>query len=490
LLQAAGGVEERIGNYTGARLLYAASLSIEPSAPTVLALAMLEIRHPVDITADLDRAKGLFEEALLLDPRHGPVYNAYGNMERRRGNSEEARRIYKQGVRAECNDPASVFHGFAQLELSVGNVDIARAILNEGLLQVENQARFMDSSRHERAVFLVHTLGMVELNTNRALDASIVFKEGVKKHGNCSQLLLGAALSEVKLGNEDKAREWFERAARADKRHAQAWQAWGVMEMRAGHHAAAKSLFESGIKNSPRHGALYHAYGNLEGRMGNTENARVLFKAGLKKCPDHVSLYQGWASIEVRDGNLLRAKRLIGEALTRDKTHGSGWLIAADIEERQGNVGLVGLLLRRGIECAPFDPNLYRAYGEYLVRNGEINKARNVLEKGLEINPTHAPLYHSLAELEARVFNLEGLAKLNKRAAKIFSNNAMEPTASSSQVFGDRMRDQHRRALPNGEMIGENEAIERVTSSFDTIRQIEEEFLLFEQDESLGNSDF
>ena len=178
------------------------------------------------------------------------------------------------------------------------------------------------------------------------------------------------------------------------------------------------------------------------------------------------------------------------EALTRDKTHGSGWLIAADIEERQGNVGLVGLLLRRGIECAPFDPSLYRAYGEYLVRNGEINEARIVLEKGLEINPTHAPLYHSLAELEARVFNLEGLAKLNKRAAKIFSNNAMEPTASSSQVFGDRMRDQYRRALPNGETIGENEAIERVTSSFDTIRQLEEEFLLFEQDESLGNSDF
>lgn len=479
LVQAAGGVEERIGNYSGARMLYAASLVMEPSAPTLLALTMLELRHPDASLPDFDRAKGLLDEALLLDPRHGPVYNAYGNMERRRGNVEEARRIYKQGIQAECTDPASVFHGLAQLELALGNVAIARMILNEGLRQVESQSRFMDSSRHERAIFLVHTLGMIELNTNRAVVASLIFKEGIAKYGNSSQLLLGAALSEVKLGNEEKAREWFELAARSDKRHAQAWQAWGVMEMRAGHHAAAKALFEAGIKNSPRHGALYHAYGTMESRMGNLENARVLFKAGLVKCPNHVPLYQGWASVELRDGNLERAKKLIGEALTRDKTHGSGWLIAADIEERQGNSGLVGLLLRRGIECAPFDPSLYRAYGEYLIRNGKISDAREVLEKGLEVNPTHALLYHSLAELEARVFNLEGLAKLNKRAANIFSRNAMEPSAFSSQVFGDRMRDQLI-SLPLGDMsIGDEQGPK---TSYATMTQLEDELFKFEDD--------
>lgn len=483
-------MEERVGNFTGAKALYGASLLIEPSAPAVLALAMLEIRQPTKEPADYDRAKGLFEEALLLDPRHGPVYNAYGNMERRRGNVEEARRIYKQGFRAECTDPASVFHGLAQLELSAGNVDFARTILEEGLRRVDSQARFMDSSRHDRAIFLVHTLGMIELNTNRPADASMVFKDGIVKYGNCSQLLLGAALSEVKLGNEDKARELFEKAARTDSRHAQAWQAWGVMEMRAGHYSAAKSLFESGLNHSPRHGALYHAYGTMEARMGNLENARTLFKAGLKKCPRHVPLYQGWATVELRDGNLEQAKALIGEALTRDKAHGSGWLIAAEIEERQGNDGLVGLLLRRGIECAPFAPSLYRAYGEYLVRTGKINDARDVLEKGLEINPTYAPLYHSLAELEARVFNLEGLAKLNKRAAKIFSNNAMEPSASSSQVFGDRMRDQCRPSSSLGDMIVEDDERKGPETSFSSMAQLEEELLLFEEDDSLDREEF
>mmetsp|Transcript_42338 Transcript_42338/g.102324 ORF Transcript_42338/g.102324 Transcript_42338/m.102324 type:complete len:115 (+) Transcript_42338:2560-2904(+) len=50
----------------------------------------------------------------------------------------------------------------------------------------------------------------------------------------------------------------------------------------------------------------------------------------------------------------------------------------------------------------------------------------------MELNPTHAPLYHSLAELEARLFNVEGLALLNKRALQIFNRNALEPTSFSS----------------------------------------------------------
>jgi tetratricopeptide (TPR) repeat protein len=219
----------------------------------------------------------------------------------------------------------------------------------------------------------------------------------------------------------------------------------------------------------------------MEGRVDNIQNARILFSAGLKKCPNHVPLYQGWASLELRAGNLDVAKKLITDALTRDKTQGSGWAIAARIEELQGNDGLVGLLLRRGIECAPYDPTLYRVLGDYLVSKGKIDDARQIMEEGLEIDPTHAPLYHSLAELEARVFNVEGLAKLNKRAAAIFNKNALESVPSSSRIFGDKIRREKsspsvpyrvQRAL--GEKIGDvTEA--KSSASFDSIIQWEHE---------------
>ena len=65
----------------------------------------------------------------------------------------------------------------------------------------------MDNNKRKREVFLAHTLEMLELKMNRAADAREVFMNGIKRHhGNASQLLLGAALSEVKLGNEESVR--------------------------------------------------------------------------------------------------------------------------------------------------------------------------------------------------------------------------------------------------------------------------------------------
>lgn len=66
------------------------------------------------------------------------------------------------------------------------------------------------------------------------------------------------------------------------------------------------------------------------------------------------------------------------------------------------------------------------------------------------MNPVYAPLYHSLAELEARVFNLEGLAKLNSKATELFNNNALEPPKSSSQVWGAKIRAKQSNDIPKG----------------------------------------
>lgn len=108
-------------------------------------------------------------------------------------------------------------------------------------------------------------------------------------------------------------------------------------------------------------------------------NARLLFAAGIQKCPKHIPLYQAWASLEMRDGDIITAKRLIGEALTRDKRNGSGWLVAAKIEEKMKNHGLVGLILRRGIECAPMDTDLYAALAEHEISRGRINSVSSLL---------------------------------------------------------------------------------------------------------------
>ena len=98
-----------------------------------------------------------------------------------------------------------------------------------------------------------------------------------------------------------------------------------------------------------------------------------LFAAGVTKCPNHVPLYQAWACLEIRGENYEKAKTLISEALTRDKSEGSGWLVAAKIEEHLGNEGLMIMILRRGLECAPNSAELYCAVAEYEVKRGKID---------------------------------------------------------------------------------------------------------------------
>lgn len=261
MFQAAGKVEERLGNFTGARELYTQSLHLQPSAPTLVAFAMLELFQPESKSANFTKVKGLFEEALLLDPRHGPAYNAYGNIEFKSGNIDSARAIFERGVSAECSDAASLYHGYGKFELSLGNVDAARSILEKGLGEVRMKGLGTDSTHRDRSKFLSHTLGMLELNSNRPVVAREVFQEGINRSGNSSQLLLGAALCEMKLGKENAARALFERSILSDKKHAQAWQAWGVMETRAGNFKTASTLFQCGLKSAPKNGPLWHGFG-------------------------------------------------------------------------------------------------------------------------------------------------------------------------------------------------------------------------------------
>jgi Tfp pilus assembly protein PilF len=257
----------------------------------------------------------------------------------------------------------------------------------------------------------------------------------------------------MRLGKEDAARSLFEQTVVADKKHPQAWQAWGVMETRAGNFKRASVIFQQGIKHNPHHADLWLGYASLEVRRGNTMNARTLFAAGLNKVQNRkFILFQGWAKLELRQGNYQSARKLISEALTMHKRNGRGWLVAAQIEEEDGNTGLVSLLLRRGIECSPGYADLYRKLGDYLVNRGKIDDAREVLEKGIALNPMYAPLYHSLAELEARICNLDALARLNKRTAELFHSNALEstPLPLLDEAFGSRIKSAQPRQVDRG----------------------------------------
>lgn len=100
------------------------------------------------------------------------------------------------------------------------------------------------------------------------------------------------------------------------------------------------------------------------------------------------------------------------------------------------------------------------------------------------MNPLHAPLYHSLAELEARLFNVEGLAKLNKRAAELFNNNAMTPSPASTKAWGRKIQNSKSRKVPEGvaaleQKIGDSvdETFMAVSDPSSTLESMEDELV-------------
>lgn len=428
LLQAFGTVEGKMGNVTGARLLYQKSLSIQPSAPCLVALALLELDEDSAVFS-----KDRFEEALTFDRRHGPAYNAYAkSMWRCTRNETATRSIYERGINANCTDAASIYHGFAKFELQFGNIQRARDILVLGSETVLFQHSGSDSPHRDRAAFLFHTLGMIELHCHRPKEALLAFQQGMEHCGKSSIMLLGMALSHIKLGNDEEARVALERSVRRDPCHAQAWHAWAVFEIRSGNLETAKTLLEFGVRKSPRYGALWETLAVLKGRFGQPDEARVLFEKGINVAPNRSSLFQCWASLESREENFNVAKALITKALTLTKHSGSAWIIASEIERQLGNMGLANLLLRRGIECNPSVPKLYKTLGENLVRQRKMIEAREIFEKGISVDPTYAPIYHALAELEASLFNVEGLAALHRRTKELFDTNLLERSTSDA----------------------------------------------------------
>lgn len=90
------------------------------------------------------------------------------------------------------------------------------------------------------------------------------------------------------MGNTRRARELFDAATVADKRHIAAWHGWAVLEMKQGNIKKARNLLGKGLKFCGGNEYIYQTLALLEVRAKRYEQARYLFrqatKCNLKSC--------------------------------------------------------------------------------------------------------------------------------------------------------------------------------------------------------------
>eukprot|EP01036_Dinobryon_divergens_P030333 gene30333-39562_t len=367
----------------------------------------------------LQRARELFHMGVAVDPFHGPLYHAFGNMELRRGNITGARELFQRGIGLNCSDLTRLYHAWGLLELKDGHPALAADIFRKGI-----ELGLCGQREVEQGVdFLFHSLGMLQLDTKQFAEAKKVFTAGVGLFPNHSHMLLGLALACMRLGQHSQARERFRMSVDCDSQHLHAWQSWAVAEKQLGNVELARILFREGLRHGPLHGALWQGYAVMEMQQGSAEIARTLFAEGIRRAPQHAQSYQAWACLEVREGQLQRARNLVWQGIKKAPPHAALWTVAGLVEDRLGDVDRAKRVLEEGISRFPQHGALYKVLGEIEMRQGLFSSARTLFSRGLDQDPHYAPVYHAAALLEARLGNIENLSQLHQKARHRFQTS-------------------------------------------------------------------
>lgn len=82
-----------------------------------------------------------------------------------------------------------------------------------------------------------------------------------------------------------KARELFDAAIVADKKHIAAWHGWAVLELKQGNLKKARQLLAKGLKFCGGNEYIYQTLALLEVKSNRPEQARYLFNKATKYNP-------------------------------------------------------------------------------------------------------------------------------------------------------------------------------------------------------------
>jgi tetratricopeptide (TPR) repeat protein len=122
-------------------------------------------------------------------------------------------------------------------------------------------------------------LGKILSKQSKLAEARILYEKGCQStQGENSYIWQCWAVLENRLGNVRRARELFDAATVADKKHVAAWHGWANLEIKQGNISKARNLLAKGLKFCGRNEYIYQTLALLEAKAGRYEQARYLFK--------------------------------------------------------------------------------------------------------------------------------------------------------------------------------------------------------------------
>ncbi|KAL2960300.1 hypothetical protein AAZX31_17G032300 [Glycine max] len=242
------------------------------------------------------------------------------------------------------------------------------------------------------------------------------------------------AVLEMQMGNIRRARELFDAATVADKRHVAAWHGWANLELKQGNLKKARILLGKGLQYCGQNEYIYQTLARLEARANRYLQARYLFNQATKCNPNSCASWLSWAQMEVEQENYRAARKLFEKAVQASPKNRYAWHVWGVFEANMGNIDMGRKLLKIGHNLNPRDAVLLQSLALLEYQYSTANVARVLFRRASELNPRHQPVWFAWGWMEWKERNLNKARQLYQKTLSIDQNS--ETAARCLQAWG------------------------------------------------------
>ncbi|XAR69605.1 hypothetical protein NMG60_11001259 [Bertholletia excelsa] len=278
-------------------------------------------------------------------------------------------------------------------------------------------------------------LGKILSKQSKTAEARAVYEKGCQAtQGENPYIWQCWAVLENKVGNIRRARELFDAATVADKRHIAAWHGWAILELKQGNIKKARNLLGKGVKYCGGNEYIFQTLALLEARAKRHKQARYLFKRATQCNPKSCASWLAWAQLEMQQENYHAAQKLFEKAVQASPKNRFAWHVWGVSEANLGNVDQGRKLLKIGHTLNPRDPVLLQSLALIEYKYSTANLARVLFRKASELDPKHQPVWIAWGWMEWKEGNISTARELYQKALSI--NSTTESAARCLQAWG------------------------------------------------------
>ncbi|KAK9840402.1 hypothetical protein WJX74_009278 [Apatococcus lobatus] len=293
-------LEQRRGNISKSRQYFeAATIAQQDHAASWHGWGQLERQ-----AGNQHRARDLWLQG-IRNTRHRPsahLYQSLAILAADMSCAAAARKWFEEGTRLlEGSRAVALWQAWGLMEQRLGNADQARTLFQQGL----------ESLPYNRFLLLAH--GQLEREQGNVLEARRLLRFGLKNNPLDAALMQALACLEADDNEVDIARQLFRRGTELHPQHLYLWQAWGVLEFRQGNLAVARQLFQQGVWADPASrdvAFVWQAWALLEIRCSNVTLARRMFQCAMRADPRSSAALESWIAMEDVQGDRALAEEL------------------------------------------------------------------------------------------------------------------------------------------------------------------------------------